>query len=45
MKFEVSVGNIVNQPDVEAVVNFANANLRFGSGVAGAIHMAAGHEL
>lgn len=41
MKFEVVIANIANQPDIEAVVNSANANLRFGSGVAGAIHSAA----
>ena len=45
MKFEVVIANIANQPDIEAVVNSANANLRFGSGVAGAIHSAAGPEL
>lgn len=45
MKFEVVVGNIVQQADVEAVVNSANANFRLGSGVAGAIHTAAGPSL
>lgn len=45
MKIEVVVGNIVLQSDVDAIVNSANANLRLGSGVAGAIHTAAGPEL
>ena len=45
MIVEVVIGNIANQPNIEAVVNSANGNLRLGSGVAGAIHTAAGREL
>ena len=45
MQIEIIYSNIVKQPDADAIVNSANANLRMGSGVAGAIHTAAGPRL
>lgn len=43
-RITIVTGDITNQPDVDVIVNAANAQLRGGSGVCGAIFKAAGWD-
>ena len=45
MPIELVEGDIASQPDLDAVVNAANAELMPGGGVAGALHRGAGPKL
>ena len=45
MRIEIVQGDITQQPDVDAIVNAANTELRLGAGVAGAIRRRGGDEI
>lgn len=45
MKIELRRGDITDQPDIDAIVNAANTELRLGSGVAGAIRTRGGPQI
>ena len=45
MRIELVEGDLTEQPDVDAIVNAANTELKLGSGVAGAIFRRGGSEI